>query len=131
MSPSTSGSNPRLIVVSNRLPLTITKKGDGSWTFSMSSGGLVSALSGLGSSMAFQWFGWPGLEVSTPEEQQLIERELSEKYSAVPVFISDEVADLHYNGFSNSILWPVSLTFNHPHCMVTGPFSCFTTIQAK
>lgn len=25
----------------------------------------------------------------------------------MPVFLSDEVADLHYNGFSNSILWPL------------------------
>jgi hypothetical protein len=32
---------PRLIIVSNRLPITIKKKGD-SWQYSMSSGGLVS-----------------------------------------------------------------------------------------
>jgi trehalose-6-phosphate synthase len=25
----------------------------------------------------------------------------------VPVFLDAEVADLHYNGFSNSILWPL------------------------
>lgn len=48
----------RLLVISNRLPVTITKTDE--WQYSMSSGGLVSALSGLGKDMVFTWFGWPG-----------------------------------------------------------------------
>lgn len=50
----------RLIVVSNRLPVTIKKGEDGQWSFSMSSGGLVSALSGTKKQMEFTWIGWPG-----------------------------------------------------------------------
>ena len=37
---------PRLVVVSNRLPVTLSKSENG-WKYAMSSGGLVSALSGL------------------------------------------------------------------------------------
>lgn len=50
----------RLIVVSNRLPITITKNKDGKYEFKLSSGGLVSALSGLKKLRKFIWIGWPG-----------------------------------------------------------------------
>ena len=111
----------RLIVVSNRLPITIkhvhTDQEGGSWTYSMSSGGLVSALSGLKKEMAFTWIGWPGMEL--PEDQRnTVCKELLQNYACVPVFVDDALADRHYNGFSNSILWPLfhyhpgDITFN-------------------
>ncbi|KAJ3115023.1 Trehalose-6-P synthase/phosphatase complex synthase subunit [Phlyctochytrium bullatum] len=108
----------RLLVVSNRLPITIKRDASGTgWKLSMSSGGLVSALSGLKKDMSFTWFGWPGLEI-VEKERAGLEKRLMDEYSAVPVFISDEMADMHYNGFSNSILWPLfhyhpgEITFN-------------------
>lgn len=66
----------------------------------MSSGGLVSGLSGLSKSTTFQWYGWPGLEVPEDEVSKLKEQ-LKEEYNAVPIFIDDELADRHYNGFSS------------------------------
>ncbi|CZR57616.1 probable TPS1-alpha,alpha-trehalose-phosphate synthase, 56 KD subunit [Phialocephala subalpina] len=96
----------RLLLVSNRLPITIKRSDDGSYSFSMSSGGLVTGLSGLAKSTTFQWYGWPGLEVPEAEAGPLI-KQLSDEYGAVPVFVDDELADRHYNGFSNSILWPL------------------------
>ncbi|KAL4808268.1 glycosyl transferase, partial [Aspergillus unguis] len=96
----------RLLLVSNRLPITIKRSEDGKYDFSMSAGGLVSGLSGLSKTTTFQWYGWPGLEV--PEEEfPIVEDRLKEEYNAVPVFIDGELADKHYNGFSNSILWPL------------------------
>lgn len=90
----------RLLLVSNRLPITIKRSEDGKYDFSMSSGGLVSGLSGLTKSTTFQWYGWPGLEV--PEEEiPEVKQRLKEEYGAVPVFIDDELADRHYNGFSS------------------------------
>ena len=72
----------------------------------MSSGGLVSALTGLKKDLRFTWIGWPGLEVPENEQAYVREKLLSE-HSCLPVFLKDEIADLHYNGFSNSILWPL------------------------
>lgn len=97
-----------LIVVSNRLPVTIKVDPSvpGGYTFSLSSGGLVSALSGCKKTMNFTWIGWPGLSVP-PKDEEYIEKRLCEEYSCQPVWISDEIADRHYNGFSNSILWPL------------------------
>ncbi|KAI9772067.1 MAG: Trehalose-6-P synthase/phosphatase complex synthase subunit [Geoglossum simile] len=100
--------NPQsnLLLVSNRLPITIKHSDDGSYDFSMSSGGLVSGLSGLSKSTTFYWYGWPGLEVPDADIPHVKQR-LKDEYNAIPVFIDDELADRHYNGFSNSILWPL------------------------
>jgi trehalose 6-phosphate synthase/phosphatase len=72
----------------------------------MSSGGLVSALSGLKNEMNFIWIGWSGKEIAI-EDQERVKEELMKEYSCFPVFLSDADADAHYNGFSNSILWPL------------------------
>ncbi|TKA50964.1 Alpha,alpha-trehalose-phosphate synthase [UDP-forming] 1, partial [Cryomyces minteri] len=96
----------RLLLVSNRLPITIKRSEEGHYDFSMSSGGLVSGLSGLSKSTTFQWYGWPGLEVPEQEIGDL-KAKLKEHYNAVPVMLDDDLADRHYNGFSNSILWPL------------------------
>ncbi|GME86921.1 hypothetical protein B5S28_g31 [[Candida] boidinii] len=95
-----------VIVVSNRIPVTIKKSLDGKdYQYSMSSGGLVTALQGL--KKPFQWFGWPGLSIDDLSEKNKIENDLKEKFNCYPIWLSDEIADLHYNGFSNSILWPL------------------------
>lgn len=62
----------RLIVVSNRLPVTISKDKNGEYHFSMSSGGLVSALSGTKKKMSFTWIGWPGKHVSILDRGLLV-----------------------------------------------------------
>lgn len=72
----------------------------------MSSGGLVSALSGVKRSISFTWIGWPGFYIP-PEDREKVDQELMERFSCQAVHLEDEVADRHYNGFSNSILWPL------------------------
>lgn len=95
-----SDDNSRLLIVSNRLPLTIKRTDDGQYNFSMSSGGLVTGLSGLSKTMQYEWYGWPGLEV--PEaEIDLVSDRLKKECNAHPVFVDDDLADKHYNGFSS------------------------------
>ncbi|KAJ4409187.1 Trehalose-6-P synthase/phosphatase complex synthase subunit [Gnomoniopsis sp. IMI 355080] len=102
----TKKSDTRLLIISNRLPLTIKRTDDGQYNFSMSSGGLVTGLSGLSKTMSYEWYGWPGLEV--PEgEIDLVKDRLKKECDAHPVFVDDDLADKHYNGFSNEILWPL------------------------
>ncbi|RPA98804.1 glycosyl transferase [Choiromyces venosus 120613-1] len=99
-------SQSNLIMVSNRLPISLKKKDNGEYAYNVSSGGLVSGLSGMTKNTTFSWFGWPGMEVPE-EDMEKVTRELAEKYQAVPIWLPDEMADKHYNGFSNSILWPL------------------------
>ncbi|OBA20209.1 alpha,alpha-trehalose-phosphate synthase [Metschnikowia bicuspidata var. bicuspidata NRRL YB-4993] len=96
----------KVLVVSNRLPVTITCTGDGAYQYAMSSGGLVTALQGLKKSTQFQWLGWPGLEIPA-EKQDQVNAELMAQFKCTAIYLSDTVADLHYNGFLNSILWPL------------------------
>lgn len=100
-----SGSSGRLLLISNRLPITIKRSDDGQYTFSMSSGGLVTGLSGLSKTTSFQWYGWPGLEVPEAEAGPM-RQQLKEKYNAIPVFVDDELADRHYNGFASMRVRP-------------------------
>lgn len=95
-----------LVVVSNRLPITINKDANGEYHFKMSSGGLVSALSGFKKSLNFTWIGWPGFFIPVKDRAH-VDKRLMEEYSCQAVYLDDDVADRHYNGFSNSILWPL------------------------
>lgn len=97
---SIGGGSGRLLLVSNRLPITIKRTEDGTYSFSMSSGGLVTGLSGLAKTTKFQWYGWPGLEVPEAEIPDLTTH-LKDDYGATPIFVDDELADRHYNGFSS------------------------------
>lgn len=90
----------RLLLVSNRLPITIKRSNDGKYEYSMSSGGLVTGLSGLAKTTQFQWYGWPGLEIPKNEVNDVTTR-LKDEFNAIPVFMDDELADRHYNGFSS------------------------------
>ena len=91
-----------LINVSNRLPVTMN---DGKIT--KSSGGLVAALEGLSAEKyKIDWIGWPG-GVTEPAREAEVERELIDEHGCIPVFLSAEEAEAHYEGFSNSSLWPL------------------------
>lgn len=96
----------KVLVVSNRLPVTIKRSPAGDYDYTMSSGGLVTALQGLKKLTEFQWLGWPGLEIPESEKQR-VNNDLMTKFKCTAIFLSDAIADLHYNGFSNSILWPL------------------------
>lgn len=95
-----------VLAISNRLPVTVKRTDDGQYQYSMSSGGLVTALSDLQKKSNFRWFGWPGVDVPDNEKDR-VAQDLERQFKCIPVFLSDDLADLHYNGFSNSILWPL------------------------
>ena len=97
-----AAEEPRLLLVANRLQITIKRSPEGNYDFSPSSGGLVSALSGLAKTVPFQWYGWPGLEV--PENEiDYMTRRLKDEHKAIPIFNDDELAERHYNGFSSKL----------------------------
>ena len=90
----------RLIVVANRLPITVKRSGEASYDLSLSSGGLVTGLQGLSKCTKFEWYGWPGLEI--PENEiDVLKSRLKSEFDAVPVMLDEKLADKHYNGFSS------------------------------
>lgn len=104
--PAPGASAPRLIVVSNRLPVTVSRDESGEWNFRVSSGGLVSALAGVKNKIPFIWVGWTGVEVATSEQEEMRTR-FQEEMNCYPVYLSEADANLYYNGFCNEVLWPL------------------------
>ena len=90
-----------LIIVSNRLPVTIGE------TIEKSSGGLVYAMEGLSDEYDLKWVGWAGGVVDDPAERTKIGNELADRFNYIPIFLSEQDADDYYTGFSNSSLWPL------------------------
>jgi trehalose 6-phosphate synthase/phosphatase len=96
----------RLLIVSNRLPVTV-KLENGKPVVHPSSGGLATAMAGPHAQGDSLWIGWPG-EVGKlpPAELAHLETQFQE-LRAVPVYLSASEVSHYYNGFSNGVLWPL------------------------
>jgi trehalose 6-phosphate synthase len=100
MSPYNSRKG-RLIIVSNRLPVSINDLGQDHFELKASSGGLVTGLRGLANSgIDFLWFGWPGLEIAK-KNTSFLKTKLLEEHNAIPVMLDQNTSDLYYSGFSS------------------------------
>jgi len=104
----------RLVIISNRLSLTMSKKLDGSFEYMESAGGLATGIKSLLDSIGvsskrfsdYLWIGWPGLTV--PKKQQAaIESELLSRHRAQPVYLTAPEIDKFYSGFCNKTIWPL------------------------
>src|SRR5262245_21781603 len=102
----------RLIIVSNRLPFTVSFA-DGQPQFEASSGGLTTGLASYlerttadpSNSLDYLWLGWPGVTIASDQEE--IVRRYGEKHRVVPVFLTEQSVNLFYHGFCNNTLWPL------------------------
>jgi len=103
----------RLVLVSNRLPLNVVER-EGMIELQEIAGGLSSGmndyLNGLGSTSFSEldhiWIGWPGISVNDDRKREEIMEMLS-KSNAYPVFITEREMNNFYQGFCNSVLWPL------------------------
>lgn len=125
-SPAPPSSDPlsqlqRLVIVSNRLPVTCVKQKDGGWTYNKSSGGLVTALSGIKNTSRFVWIGWPGVHVDDEAERREMERKLFEEYSCIPVWMNFELMEDFYNGVPLTSCGLRVLAFAHSACGACVP----------
>ena len=94
----------RLIIISNRLPITINREA-GELHYHPSAGGLATGLNSLDDSYNKLWIGWPGKDVEDAQEREEIRTDLA-KRSLAPVFLTEREIDLYYEGFSNKSIWP-------------------------
>jgi len=107
----------RLLIVSNRLPITVEKQ-NGKLEFKQSVGGLVSGINDylnmIKSSDFLKsehlWIGTPGIDAESKNKEELTKIFLNE-YHCQPVFLTEKVMEKFYYGFCNKALWPLFLSF--------------------
>jgi trehalose 6-phosphate synthase/phosphatase len=96
----------RLLIVSNRLPITARVEHD-ALQLQPATGGLATGLGPWHAKSHGLWIGWPG-DVSGFSEVQrdTLANELRAR-AIVPVHLSREDIEQYYHGFSNRVLWPL------------------------
>ncbi len=94
----------RLLIISNRLPVTIDKR-DGELFYHPSAGGLATGLNSLSDDMDKLWIGWPGKIIEEEWEKPAIQKSLGAK-NLIPVFLTQKEKEFYYEGFSNKVIWP-------------------------
>ncbi len=97
----------RFIVVSNRLPVTVSKV-DGKLKYHSSSGGVATAMSSIENKDGMLWIGWPGINSDdlTKTDKSAITKKLKE-FNCHPVFLTADQVENFYEGYSNETIWPL------------------------
>jgi trehalose 6-phosphate synthase/phosphatase len=103
----------RLVVVSNRLPFTVSFS-DGKPQFKPSAGGLTTGLWSYldrklldGSERPdYLWMGWPGANIP-PEHEASVRTYAEQQFKSSPVYLPEESMDRFYLGFCNKTIWPL------------------------
>jgi trehalose 6-phosphate synthase/phosphatase len=102
---ATSPEDGRLLLVSNRLPVTVSFN-NGEMALTPSGGGLATGLRGVSQRMGSVWVGWPGEMPTGSKHRAELEHRLS-RYGSQPVYLSRAEQKGFYEDFSNAAIWPV------------------------
>ena len=102
-----SGGRGKIIIMSNRLPMKISKRG-GEIKLKESVGGLATGLKTLDIEEKIFWIGWTGMEEEkfTRDEKESVEKRLRKK-DVHPIFLSRQQVKDYYLGFCNRSIWPL------------------------
>jgi len=90
-----------LVIVANRLPVDRVQMADGTRTWRRSPGGLVTALEPVLRANDGVWIGWPG---GTEQDLEPLE---DDGMRLLPMSMTAEEIEGHYEGFSNGTIWPL------------------------
>jgi trehalose 6-phosphate synthase/phosphatase len=101
-----SMTSDRLLIVSNRLPVSARTTADGIRTVD-SGGGLATGLRPWHARSRGVWLGWPGdVSGATVAQRDAFDGRLYER-GIVPVHLSGDQVAGYYHGFANRVLWPL------------------------
>lgn len=100
----------KLIIVANRLPVKIVEE-NGTYEITRSDGGLATGLDSLTTSGEKHWVGWPGMYIEDEDQRAKIDQQL-DGLAFHPVYLTPEQIENYYEGYSNSILWPLCHYFS-------------------
>lgn len=98
----------RLLIVSNRLPVSVEKR-KGGIQYKRSIGGVATGLQSLLEERESLWVGWAEVPLArlNIEEREEIASHLRTHHDSVPVYLTDADVRGFYHGFSNRTIWPL------------------------
>ncbi|HEX4373917.1 MAG TPA: bifunctional alpha,alpha-trehalose-phosphate synthase (UDP-forming)/trehalose-phosphatase [Puia sp.] len=127
----------RLIIISNRLPFSVDRDGD-KVTVRQSSGGLVSAIKSYFENTSEKEKTiteklWVGVADFPQEDWRAVEKEQNENgdFEVLPLFAFNDkqLYEDYYNGFSNSVLWPLFHYFSSLAEYKTNYFEAYMKVN--
>ncbi len=120
----------RLLIASNRLPVTVRAEGE-EVRVERSMGGLATGMSGPHERSGGLWVGWPGTPGPlSPTAEAAVARRL-EELKCVPVTLdADEVARF-YEGYANGVLWPLLHSFAGQLPLEVKDFDAYERVNRK
>ena len=123
-------NNFSTVIISNRLPVSVSKK-DGKLVFETSSGGLATAMSSLEVQDKI-WVGWPGIDADTltDGERNEIKEELLQR-GCYPVFLTAKEVELYYEGYANDTLWPLFHYFQSVASYSNDYWEAYKTVNER
>ena len=98
-----------IVIISNRLPFILGKKEDEKIEIKQGAGGLVTAMAPVLKKRNGTWIGWPGYVQESDINGSLLPeiQSAASGYSVKPVMLSSDELKNYYEGFANSIIWPL------------------------
>jgi trehalose 6-phosphate synthase/phosphatase len=123
----------RLLIVSNRLPLTVDAERP-ELPFKRSIGGLATGISSYLESIDrgetrfsdYLWIGWPGSSLPKSDQEGICDH-LTGSYRFAPVVLSEETISHYYYGFCNRVIWPLFHCFPNYTDRAEGEWDYYRT----
>lgn len=100
----------KLVIVSNRLPISLKRKNN-DWVVTAGEGGLVTALAPILQKHGGKWIGWLGTSQKGDFSRVVKEAEKKMGCSLCGVPLTEKDVQDYYFGFANEILWPLFHSF--------------------
>lgn len=120
----------RLLIVSNRLPVTVWSR-NGKLSTTTSMGGLASGMRRPHQRHQGLWFGWPG--ISMPKfacDAELLTSSLRDQ-RLIPIELTAEEVESYYERFSNGTLWPAFHYFLSRLPYRRSDFDCYQRVNQR
>lgn len=99
----------RTIIISNRLPVSISIGEDDKISISESIGGLATGLKSVHAEENSLWIGWSavGGEDVSSAQQKKIDEVLKNEYRCLPIYLDKNEVSNFYYGYCNKTIWPL------------------------
>ena len=122
-----------IIIVSNRLPLILKQTDDEKIEVGKGAGGLVTAMAPVLKNRNGTWIGWPGFVQKTDIDDNMLPalQTAASGYSVKPVMLNSDELKNYYEGFSNSIIWPLFHDFTDKCIFLSEYWESYQRVNKK